>query len=112
MSNINYEELTEKFKGTEKKFNENCEEAKYHYEKLLHSNFEKMRESIKEIVKDIPAEDFRKWLEKAEKDDNIDYKMYTLIVTCWIDTHDTSFRGLGILNLLSMFNNVIILEDK
>ncbi len=79
----NYDELKKSVKAAEERFYKDKEESQYKYEKMLSENFQEMKKKITDAVKDLSREEIAEFVDKAAKDDAIDYKLYLLTVTCW-----------------------------
>ena len=94
MSNLTYDTFKTSVKNVEKRYFENCKEANIHYKRLLDNNFEKMKESISGIVKDLSKQELARLLGEMSVDKDVDFKLYTMILVTWIDCHDESDDGM------------------
>lgn len=84
---MEYNDLKQKIVEVEKDFDNKSEEARKSYNELIEKNFYSMRDKVVDMLKDVPQEEIKEWLDKASKDNDIEPKTFMLVQVCWKETH-------------------------
>ena len=88
MNRQTYDEVKRSIKEVEGKFYKDAEEARIQCDKLIDKYYENMKSNICNVVKDFSRSDIEAFLKEASNDDDIDAKMFGLILLCWNFKHD------------------------